>query len=62
MSGVDWFQKRGNVSQMVSAAFAVVSAIIAAVGFCLVLQQLKDSRSKTAAEAYRAELADARKI
>ena len=46
-----WF---GNWAQ-------VSSALIAAVGFAIVIWQISESRQKSSDEAYRAELADARK-
>ena len=39
----------------------MVSAVVAAIGFTIVIVQLNDARQKTADEAYRAELADARR-
>jgi len=61
----DWpgfHAKAGNWAQIASALFAFVSMIVAIVGFTIVIRQMEDSRKKTADEAYRAELADARKI
>jgi hypothetical protein len=49
-----WYSKWGNASQM-------VSAVVAAIGFTVVIVQLNETRNKTADEAYRAELADARR-
>jgi hypothetical protein len=54
--------KAGNWAQIASAVFAFGSMIAAIVGFTIVIWQMEDSRKKTADEAYRAELADARKI
>jgi len=47
-----WF---GNWAQ-------VSSAVIAAIGFAIVITQISESRQKASDEAYRAELGDARKI
>ncbi len=50
-----WYSRYGNLAQ-------IASAVIALVGFAVVIFQLNDNRRKSEAEAYRAELADARRI
>lgn len=62
---LDWpafHAQAGNWAQIASALFAFVSMLVAIVGFTIVIRQMEDSRKKTADEAFRAELADARKI
>ncbi|AMN42230.1 hypothetical protein [Rhodoplanes sp. Z2-YC6860] len=49
-----WYSRFGNLAQ-------IASAVIALVGFAVVIFQLNDNRKKSEAEAYRAELADARR-
>jgi len=49
-----WYSRFGNLAQIASAAIALV-------GFAVVIFQLNDNRKKSEAEAYRAELADARR-
>jgi hypothetical protein len=49
-----WHSRYGNLAQIASAAIALV-------GFAVVIFQLNDNRKKSEAEAYRAELADARR-
>lgn len=49
-----WYSRYGNLAQ-------IASAVIALVGFAVVIFQLNDNRQKSEAEAYRAELADARR-
>jgi len=50
-----WYSRYGNLAQ-------IASAVIALIGFAVVIFQLNDNRKKSDAEAYRAELADARRI
>src|SRR4029079_2826937 len=50
-----WYSRVGNVAQ-------VASAIVAFVGFSAVVWQINQTRNKNTEEAYRAELADARKV
>lgn len=49
-----WYSRFGNLAQIASAAIALI-------GFAVVIFQLNDNRKKSEAEAYRAELADARR-
>jgi hypothetical protein len=49
-----WYSRFGNLAQ-------IASAVIALIGFAVVIFQLNDNRKKSDAEAYRAELADARR-
>ena len=49
-----WYSRYGNLAQ-------IASAVIALIGFAVVIFQLNDNRKKSEAEAYRAELADARR-
>jgi len=49
-----WYSRYGNLAQ-------IASALIALIGFAVVIFQLADNRRKSEAEAYRAELADARR-
>src|SRR5262245_59475341 len=49
-----WYSRYGNLAQ-------IASAVIALIGFAVVIFQLADNRKKSEAEAYRAELADARR-
>jgi hypothetical protein len=49
-----WYSRYGNLAQ-------IASAVIALIGFAVVIFQLNDNRKKSDAEAYRAELADARR-
>src|SRR3954454_23302692 len=49
-----WYSRYGNVAQ-------IASAVIAMIGFAVVIFQLNDNHRKSGAEAYRAELADARR-
>lgn len=49
-----WYSRYGNLAQ-------IASAVIALIGFAVVIFQLADNREKSGAEAYRAELADARR-
>jgi len=49
-----WYSRYGNLAQ-------IASALIAMIGFAVVIFQLNDNRKKSDAEAHRAELADARR-
>jgi hypothetical protein len=49
-----WYTPFGNVAQ-------IASALIALVGFSVVIYQIAENRRKSADEAYRAELGDARR-
>jgi hypothetical protein len=50
-----WYSKLGNAAQ-------IASALVGLCGFTIVILQINDARLKTAMEAARAELADARKL
>ena len=50
-----WYLRFGNFAQM-------ASALIALIGFSAVVWQINQTSSKNTQEAYRAELADARKV
>jgi hypothetical protein len=49
-----WYSRYGNAAQ-------IASAVVALIGFGVVIFQLNDNRKKSDAEAFRAELADARR-
>jgi hypothetical protein len=50
-----WYSRFGNIAQM-------ASALIAVIGFSAVVWQINEAHNKNTVEAYRAELADARKV
>jgi hypothetical protein len=50
-----WYLRFGNLSQM-------ASALVALVGFSAVVWQINQTSNKNTQEAYRAEVADARKV
>jgi hypothetical protein len=56
-----FIRRRWNSSVFGNTA-QIASAIIGFVGFAVVILQLHENRAKAAAEAYRAELADARRL
>ena len=49
------YSRFGNAAQ-------IASAVVALVGFSAVVWQINQTRNKNTEEAYRAELADARKV
>ncbi len=49
-----WYLRFGNLAQ-------IASALIALIGFSVVIYQIAENRQKSADEAYRAELGDARR-
>ena len=54
VASAPWYSRFGNLAQ-------IASAVIALIGFAVVIFQLNDNRKKSDAEAFRAELADARR-